>query len=269
MFLWVGKAYRDYALGKMTLSELSRKYGKSSHTIRKYFDRHQPLIASNSIRSSEPINLVFDATFFGRTRGWIIFRAHGQTLYGQKIFTETLDEIELAIRRLEAKNYRFKSFTIDGRRGVIHLLRRLYPSTPIQMCLFHQAQIIRRYTTTRPQTRCGAQLKKLMHLITCLSPKEFHRIFESIRFRFRNFLKERNEMRQFKHRRLRSAIRSLKTNLPYLFTHRIHPHLSIPSTTNTCDGSFAHWKQKLKIHRGLRQHRQDKMFEYLFSINRH
>lgn len=252
----------------MTLSELSQKYGKSPRTIRKYFDRHQPLDGSGVPHFSKPINLVFDATFFGRTRGWIIFRAHQQTLYGQKIFTETIEEVEHALRRLETKGYGFKSFTIDGRRGVIHLLRRLYPSTPIQMCLFHQAQIIRRYTTTRPKTCCGAQIKKLMTLMTCVSPEEFQRIFESIQFRFQNFLKERNEMRQFKHRRLRSAVRSLKTNLPYLFTHRIYSQLNIPSTTNTCDGSFAHWKQKLKIHRGLRHHRQDKMFEYLFSMNR-
>ena len=57
--------------------------------------------------------------------------------------------------------------------------------------------------------------------------------------------------KQYKHRQLRSAFRSLHTNMPYLFTYKNHPYLKIPNTTNSSDGSFAHWKQKLKIHRSL------------------
>ena len=83
--------------------------------------------------------------------------------------------------------------------------------------------------------------------------------------KYEDFLKERNEQGQFKHRQLRSAFRSLKTNLPYLFTYKKFPALHIPNTTNSCDGSFAHWKQKIKIHRGLRKHRRNKMINYLLS----
>lgn len=67
------------------------------------------------------------------------------------------------------------------------------------------------------------------------------------------------------HRRLRSARRSLKTNLPFLFTYKYYAELQIPNTTNSCDGSFAHWKQKLKIHRGLREDRRNKVINFLLN----
>jgi hypothetical protein len=52
----------------------------------------------------------------------------------------------------------------------------------------------------------------------------------------------------YKHRRLRSAYRSLKSNLPYLFTYKNYSELKILNTTNHLDGGlFA----LMKIHRGI------------------
>ena len=53
--------------------------------------------------------------------------------------------------------------------------------------------------------------------------------------------------------------------MPYLFTYLKYPELNIPNTTNSCDGSFAHCKNKVKIHRGLRKDRRKKMIDYLLS----
>jgi len=114
---------------------------------------------------------------------------------------------------------------------------------------FHQAQIIRRYTTNNPKTECGQHLKALMRLLTQTTPEVFTSLYNTFSELYDDFLKERNEQGQFVHRRLRSARRSLKTNLPFLFTYKYYAELLIPNTTNSCDGSFAHWKQKLKIHR--------------------
>ncbi|MBW6440887.1 hypothetical protein K0B03_02525, partial [Patescibacteria group bacterium] len=55
----------------------------------------------------------------------------------------------------------------------------------------------------------------------------------------------------YTHKRLRSAYRSLKTNLPYLFTYQKYPQLKIPNTTNSLDGSFSYFKTLLRIHRGM------------------
>jgi len=138
-----------------------------------------------------------------------------------------------------------------------------YPSIPIQLCQFHQAQIVRRYTTNNPKTACGRALKELMVHLTQTNEEVFTSLLETLHEIYSDFLKERNDQGQFKHRRLRSAFRSLKSNLPYLFAYKKYPELGIPNTTNTCDGSFAHWKQKVKIHRGLRKKRRNQMINYL------
>lgn len=242
------------------------KYNKSIPTLRKYFDGIKA--PSQSLEAPpKPINLILDATFFSRIDGLLVFRANKVNLFWCNITSETIAKIDECLSILDSAGYKFKSFTIDGRRGVIKLLQARYPNIPIQLCHFHQTQIIRRYTTNRPKTACGQELKQLMYYITKYNQEEFESAFSKLQLKYHEFLKERNENKQFVHRRLRSAFRSLKTNLPYLFTYKNHPELNIPNTTNSCDGSFAHWKQKLKIHRGLKKHRRNKMINFLLKIN--
>ena len=74
--------------------------------------------------------------------------------------------------------------------------------------------------------------------------------------KWNNFLKEKTtnpitEKWNYTHKRLRSTYRSLKTNLPYLFTYQKYPELKIPNTTNSLDGYFNVLKEKLNVHRGL------------------
>ncbi len=218
--------------------------------------------------TSKPLNLILDATFFSRTDGVLVFRANQINLYWRFIETESLKEISAGLEVLDQAGYQWCSITIDGRRGAIKLCEARYPGVPIQLCHFHQAQIIRRYTTNNPKTDCGKALKKLMGQLTLTDYESFVSQLDALREEFKAFLKERNEQSQFKHRRLRSAFRSLKSNLPYLFVYQQHAELGIPNTTNSCDGSFAHWKQKLKIHRGLRKYRRNKVVNYLLSPNK-
>jgi len=215
--------------------------------------------------TTEPVNLIVDATFFGRTDGVLVFRVNKKNIYWRFIQSETIKEVSQGLDALDKLGYRFKSVTLDGRKGIIKLFESRYPGIPIQLCQFHQTQIIRRYTTNNPKTTCGKELKLVMHCITETSHEVFQSLLQTCCEKYDDFLKERNDNGQFKHRQLRSAFRSLKTNLPYLFTYKNYPDLNIPNTTNSCDGSFAHWKQKLKIHRGLREHRRNKMINFLLG----
>lgn len=256
--------YHRYAHGKQTLLELSMQTGKSIRTLQRYFDALE-VKANIPAAPSCAVNLVVDATFFSRSDGVLVFRAGGQNLHWRYIKSETIAEIEAGLIELEQQGYRFQSVTLDGRRGVMQLFSRRYPGLPIQMCQFHQTQIIRRYTTNNPKTDCGKELKELMYHLTDTTQEVFQGLLQSWDDEYGDFLKERNDKGQFKHRSLRSARHSLKTNLPFLFTCRNYPDLVIPNTTNSCDGSFAHWKQKLKIHRGLRRHRRNKVIDYLLD----
>ncbi|MFH1583986.1 MAG: hypothetical protein ABIA56_02565, partial [Actinomycetota bacterium] len=78
------------------------------------------------------------------------------------------------------------------------------------------------------------------------------------------FLKEKTtnpETRKwnYTHKKVRSAYRSLKNNLPYLFTYQKYPELDIPNTTNSLDGYFNVLKSKLHVHRGLNKKRRNKV----------
>jgi hypothetical protein len=117
------------------------------------------------LKSENLVNCVFDTTFFGRTLGVMVFRIN-QLNVGTKlqkfhnvlhkfVISETLIEYENCLNELDQIYSRIISFTVDGRAGVIKKLERRYPGIPIQMCLFHQVQIVLRYTTRNPKQGSG------------------------------------------------------------------------------------------------------------------
>ena len=105
---------------------------------------------------------MLDATFFSRSDGVLVFRAQQRNLHWRFITSENLAEVAAGLEALEQKGYRFHSVVIDGRKGVTQLLEARYPGIPVQLCHFHQAQSIRRYTTNKPKTQCARALKALM-----------------------------------------------------------------------------------------------------------
>ena len=70
---------------------------------------------------------------------------------------------------------------------------------------------------------------------------------------------------RYTHKKLRSAYRSLKTNLPWLFTWYDYLHLNIPNTTNAIDGYFADLNNKLRNHNGLSTERKKKFIDEFFK----
>lgn len=202
-----------------------------------------------------------DATFFGREFGVLVFRAGGKNLFWKFIKSESLLEIQAALDGLDmvcAGGY--TGFTIDGKPGLRQLLIQRY-QVPVYMCLFHQQQIIRRYTTTRPKTKCGRDFRAFSLSLTRRSGFSAQTAFSVLQTLYEPYLKERNDKGQFAHRRLRSARRSLRRNLPFLCLEPQCPW----RTNNTCEGSFSHWKAKVKIHRRLRFDRKIYLINFLLA----
>lgn len=210
--------------------------------------------------------------------GKYVFRTNNnKTIYVKDINTEKLIYLEESLNHIEKDlNYTFNSFTIDRRKGVIQLLEKRYnKQIPIQLCQFHQVKTIISYTTRNPQTDCGKELKRLIMTLTnkLTTEKNFISDFKYLKEKYKDFLKEKsinillNNKPEYKHKRLRSAFRSLQTNLPYLFTYKKieNKHLKIPNTTNGCDGKFGRVKIKIKNHTGLKLKRKEKMFDKLIK----
>ena len=261
--------YEKYSKHRQTLRYLGKEYGKTEKTIRKYLDRYFAVTGEIKVPQI-PVNLVLDATFFGRKGGVLVARADGKNVFWREIETESIAVYESFLGDYTYVGGKLLSCTIDGRRGVLQLICRMFPGLPVQLCQFHQIQIITRYLSKRPKLLAGKTLRNLTLLLTKTTKEEFIYQLNQWHHIWKEFLKEKTMhpqtgRRSYTHRRIRSAYRSLKTNLPWLFTYQDHPHLNIPNTTNSCDGSFAHWKNKIKIHRGLSPKRKRKMILFFLE----
>jgi len=129
------------------------------------------------------------------------------------------------------------------------------------MCHFHQKQIIRRYLTNQPKLEASIELKIITNTLTNTNEKQFTKELDNWHNKWKDFLKEKTINPEtnrwcYTHKRLRSAFRSLKTNLPYLFTYQKYPNLNIPNTTNSLDGYFNILKSLINVHRGLNSERR-------------
>ncbi|MDR1348147.1 MAG: hypothetical protein LBJ63_06955 [Prevotellaceae bacterium] len=85
-----------------------------------------------------------------------------------------------------------------------------------------------------------------------------------------NFLNERSRnavtgKTYFTHKKLRSAWRSIKNNLKYLFVFERFNELNIPNTTNDLEGSFGALKKRLNNHNGLSLKRKKKFIDGFFK----
>jgi hypothetical protein len=209
-----------------------------------------------------------DTTYFGRNFGIMVFKdsLSGKTLLKKHVKYETnllyLSGIEEIIRR----GIFVQSIICDGRRGLFSL----FDDIPMQMCQFHQIQIITRYLTRNPQTQAAKELRKLVLQLTALSKAEFTKGLENWYLKWSDFFNQRSVSTTtgktfFTHKKLRSAYLSLKRNLPWLFTFEDYKELNIPNTTNALEGCFAHLKNKLRNHNGLSKEHKTKFIDGFFK----
>ncbi len=160
------------------------------------------------------------------------------------------------------KGYTILSVTCDGFRG----LTNIFKDHPIQFCHFHQKQIIRRYVTKNPRLVTGIDLKEIVEMLGELPEFEFKKYLVAYVKHYKDFLNEKTinpltRNKTYTHKRLRSAIRSLNTNLSSLHTYERCSNLRIPTTTNSLESHFSHIKDVTRIHRGLKREMKEKLIE--------
>jgi len=121
-------------------------------------------------------------------------------------------------------------------------------------------QIVRRKLTLRPGTEAGKELLTIGLNIVKYNEELLQRDLNIWYTKYEDFLQEKTYVLgtkhwRYTHRRIRSAYKSLKTNLPHLFTYQKYPELNIPNTTNSLDGYFSRVKNLLTPHRGKSKER--------------
>lgn len=208
-----------------------------------------------------------DTTYFGKLFGVMVFKdsLSGQILYKQYVKYETNQLYLLGVKEISRRGIRVRSITCDGRKGLFGL----FPDTPIQMCHFHQVAIIRRYLTKKPKLKANKELWELVMLLAKTDKESFVGGLNDWFNKWQTFYDERkvgrNGRKRYVHRKLRSAYRSLRSNLPFLFTWYDNIELGIPNTTNALDGQFSDLKNKLRNHNGLSAKRKKKFIDEFFK----
>lgn len=243
-------------LGKQTYAQLAGKYQCSIKTIQRRIDA-----VKVEVKRKEPRKIVVltDTTYWGRGFGVMLFKDSltKENLLKYYVKTETNALYIQGINELKSLGFQITAIVCDGRKGLI----QSFGDIPVQMCQFHQSAIIRRYLTKKPKLKAAQELMFVVDLMKQTDRESFEGALNLWFEKWENFLNERTVNPETKksfytHKRLRSAYRSLKNNLPWLFTWYDNIELNIPNTTNAIDGHFADLKNKLRNHNGLSKQRK-------------
>ncbi|HXQ34899.1 MAG TPA: hypothetical protein VN843_12870 [Anaerolineales bacterium] len=256
----------DYVFGKQTLKQLGKKHGHSHIWVRSRLDQ---MFAPEIVLTPVPSVFITDTTFWGRTYGVCVFRsAHlKKNIWWNEVAGERMAHYHYGRAILEEQGWTFLAAVVDGRRGFLAVFKDI----PVQICQFHQMKQVTKYLTRRPKTDAGKELRTLVLTLTETDEATFTQSLNAWHAKYGDFINQKTESVflsgkkkwYYTHKNVRSAYRSLKTNLPNLFTYLKYPELNIPNTTNSLDGSFSALKKKLAVHHGLRRDRRYKVISQL------
>jgi len=219
-----------------------------------------------SLKEKNPRKIIVltDTTYWGRVFGLMLFKdaITKENLLKYYVKSETNALYIQGIEELKKQGFEVLAIVCDGRKGLITSFKDI----PVQMCQFHQSAIIRRYLTKKPKLKAAQELMEVVDLLTKIDKESFVGTLSTWFAKWELFLNERtiNENTQksfYTHKKLRSAYRSLKNNLPWLFTWYDNYDLKIPNTTNAIDGHFSDLKNKLRNHNGLSLERKKKFID--------
>ena len=255
----------QYIYEKQTYISLAGKFNLSIRTIQREIDKVQII---NSVREVGDTVIIMDTSYFRRDFGVMVFRDQyrRENLFWKYLRYETIAEYRSGIEYLKSLGWNILGIVCDGRRGILSS----FGDIPVQMCQRHQVAIIRRYITKNPRLEAGKELRAISLVLTKSKKDDFIFLLAQWYKKWKSFLIEKTYNKEtgkwhYTHRRIRSAYRSFKTNLPYLFTYLEYPDLDIPNTTNSIEGLFSNLKTKLRVHSGMRKHRKIKLIDELLG----
>lgn len=153
----------------------------------------------------------------------------------------------------------------DGGTGFAKALKKVWPKTKHQRCVFHVFCQVKRYTTSRPNTAAGAELYMLAKDLLKIKSKKESQIwvecFSEWIKKYQDFLSEmtidENGRKRPTHERILKAERSLLKLIREntLFTYldeELKNDFDAPSTNNRIEGGInSRLREMLRNHRGL------------------
>ena len=106
----------------------------------------------------------------------------GKILYRKFVKNETNRDYLDGLRYIAERGTMIKAVVCDGHVGLLQAIH----FCPVQMCQFHQFQIVRRFLTNNPHLPAGVELLALMRRMFSLGKEEFITAFDKPKSVIRN-----------------------------------------------------------------------------------
>ena len=244
----------DFVFKKQVIRELKETYKLGKRTIQTFLEKY---ILPIKIHNPRALFVVVDATYFRKvknTEPWcaVVFRdpIRKENLWYGFGDVETHNLYSEGRRYLESLGYVILGVTGDGKSCI----RKVFDDIPFQMCLVHMERIVIRKITRNPKLEAGIVLLALVKTLGRCPSDIWKDRFKKYIEKYRNFLNEKSinpetGRSDWTHKELHSAVLSVMTFLPYLFSYETTKELS--QTTNSLEGHFSHIKDIVRIHRGI------------------
>ena len=241
-----------YQERKQTIAEIAHDYGVSASTIKRQLKHicvewQQP----NLQGMSGFVHL--DATYWGHNWGVLLALDEATTkpLYIAYIKSERTEDYCLAVTTIVENGYQIRGIILDGKISVFNALSQY----PRQMCQFHMKQIIIRKLTKNPKIKASMALLLLINRLPKLTENRFRQAYNDWQIEYADTIKRRSEAKDgsthYTHKKLRGAMKSIDTFLPYLFTYQHPDCIGMPNTNNKIEGVFTDLSKNLNNHSGL------------------
>lgn len=241
-----------YQERKQTIAEIAQDYGVSESTIKRQL-RHISVEWKNPDLHGMSGFVHLDATYWGHNWGVLLALDEAQTkpLYVSFIKSERTEDYILAVKTIILNGYQIQGIILDGKISVFNALSQY----PRQMCHFHMKQIIVRKLTKNPKIRASVALLALIDRLPIVTQGEFVKAYDAWQTEYEDTIKRRSTAKDgathYTHRKLRGAMKSISTFLPYLFTYQRADCKGMPNTNNKIEGVFTDLCKNLNNHSGL------------------
>lgn len=242
---------------------LSRDSGMSQSSLQRLFRSYLATAPELSIKPvlKERTYLLIDGSYFPGNLCLVLYMDHrlGYVQLYRHSDTERYSEIYEDLMNLRALGVGVYSVTCDGLRSILKAVHKAFPEAIIQRCLVHIKRQVKAYLSARPKSEAGIELLRISRGLTRISTYEQCALWLLAMQRWEELYKPYVNQRSFNpqsgrywytHKNLHAAYRHIKNAVPHMFAYLDDPQ--IPSTTNKLEGHFAHLKEKLTLHHGLR-----------------
>lgn len=269
--------FEDWVIGRQTFPQLSANSGYSERTLKRYFYKYLTDAPIFSVRPSEKVNLLIDATYFGNDLCLVLYRDN--TIKYTQLYRltdgEWYEEIREDLTNLLSMGVQIESITCDGHKALLKAVRTVCKHVIVQRCLVHIQRMCRIWLTMRPKSEAATELRSIVNRLHTIGTHEQRNYWLASLVRwhtaYEQYLKEKSYSQTgnywYKHKLLRRSFTVIRRALPDMFHYLDND--KIPKSTNGLESFFGHLKSHITVHRGLsRQHRRNFIKWYLYFTNK-